>query len=128
MISTRTGTYPPGLKSIFPLATLQAFQKDRISFMLKMARYGDVSFENGGALHFYLFNHPDLIQDVLVTHNKNFVKSRGLQASRPVLGNGLLTSDGRLCRACQPALAVAERSQYGQEMMRLEARIKPFRQ
>ncbi len=73
MITAKTDSYPPGPKSLFPLAALQAFQKDRISFMLKMARYGDVSFINGGALHFYLLNHPDLIQDVLVTQNKNFI-------------------------------------------------------
>ncbi|MGZ5470793.1 MAG: cytochrome P450, partial [Nitrososphaeraceae archaeon] len=42
----------------------------------------------------YFLNHPNYIEEVLVTHYKNFIKSRGLQVSKRLLGSGLLTSEG----------------------------------
>lgn len=49
---------------------------------------------------------PQYIKDILVTHNRNFTKSRGLERSKRVLGNGL-TSEGavhlRQRRLMQPA-------------------------
>ena len=127
MISARTALHPPGPKSLIPLATLQAFQQDRIAYLLKMASYGDISFVNGGALHFYLINHPDSIQDVLVTHNRNFIKSRGLQAARPVLGQGLLTSEGELHlrqrRLVQPAFHRQRIEGYAKTMVEIASRV-----
>ena len=65
-------------------------------------------------------NHPELIRDVLVTHDWNFVKGRGLRASRPVLGDGLLTSEGELHRRqrrlVQPAFHGARLQGYGRTM------------
>jgi cytochrome P450 len=55
----------------------------------------------------FLVNEPRLIRDVLVTHNRNFTKSRGLERSKRLLGQGLLTSEGamhlRQRRLMQPA-------------------------
>jgi cytochrome P450 len=60
-----------------------------------MARqYGDISTFRAGPLRVYLLNHPDLIRDVLVTHNRRFMKSEVLQRAKRVLGEGLLTSEG----------------------------------
>jgi cytochrome P450 len=42
----------------------------------------------------YLLSDPDLITDVFLTHARDVMKGRGLQATRPLLGNGLLTSEG----------------------------------
>lgn len=44
----------------------------------------------------FLMNHPDLIRDVLVTHNSSFVKGRALERAKRLLGQGLLTSEGDL--------------------------------
>ncbi len=55
----------------------------------------------------YLLNHPDYIRDVLVTNQRLFTKSRIMQRSKVLLGEGLLTSEGdfhlRQRRLVQPA-------------------------
>jgi len=68
--------------------------RDPIRIISDISKYGDISHFRFGNQHIYLLNHPDYIRDVLVTYNSNFVKSRGLQLARKVLGEGLLTSEG----------------------------------
>jgi len=55
----------------------------------------------------YFINHPDYIKHVLVDHHRRYIKGRGLQATRPLIGNGLLTSEGefhmRQRRMIQPS-------------------------
>src|SRR5258708_17530736 len=82
--------------------------RDPLAFFTGLARtYGDiVAFRMGGE-QLFLVNDPLLIRDVLVTHNRNFMKGRGLERSKRVLGEGLLTSEGavhlRQRRLMQPA-------------------------
>jgi cytochrome P450 len=76
--------------------------------MMSMQRdHGDIAHWRIGPQNLYLFSHPDLIRDVLVTNQKNFHKSRGLERAKRLLGNGLLTSEGefhlRQRRLAQPA-------------------------
>jgi cytochrome P450 len=56
---------------------------------------------------FYLFDDPDAIRDVLVTHARDFTKSRGAESLKRLLGEGLLTSEEplhmRQRRLVQPA-------------------------
>jgi cytochrome P450 len=70
--------------------------------------------ENGDIAHvkirnrdFFLLNHPEFIEQVLVKQQGNFVKGPVLQRARLVLGEGLLTSEGEghlaQRRALQPA-------------------------
>src|SRR5579864_88556 len=75
---------------------------------MKMAReYGDLPHFRLGSYPVYLLNHPDLVREVLVTRQSNFIKSRALQRARILLGDGLLTSEGdfhkRQRRLVQPA-------------------------
>ncbi len=89
--------------------------------MLSMQReYGDIVHYKIGPQHLYLFNDPDLIKDVLVTNQKNFTKSRGLERARKLLGNGLLTSEGdfhlRQRRLAQPAFHRQRVAIYGDTM------------
>lgn len=56
--------------------------------------YGDVVHFNVGNTQIYLVNRPDLIERMLVTDNKKFIKPRLLRLSSETLGNGLLTSEG----------------------------------
>ena len=69
--------------------------------------HGDIAHWRIGPQHLYLFSHPDLIRDVLVTNGRNFHKSRGLERAKRLLGNGLLTSEDefhlRQRRLAQPA-------------------------
>src|ERR1700732_5019185 len=79
-----------------------------LDFFTTLARtYGDVSSYKMGGEQLFLVNEPQLIRDVLVTHSRNFTKSRGLERSKRLLGQGLLTSEGathlRQRRLMQPA-------------------------
>ncbi len=87
---------------------LPAFRAKPIQFLMGIAReYGDLPYFRLGGFHVYLINHPDLVREVLVTQQSNFIKSRALQRARILLGEGLLTSEGqfhlRQRRLVQPA-------------------------
>ena len=75
-----------------------------------------------------LLNHPDLIRDVLVTHNRNFRKGRGLERAKRLLGEGLLTSEGELHRRqrrlAQPAFHRDRVAAYGAVMAAYAARSR----
>ncbi|MDR3575326.1 MAG: cytochrome P450 [Anaerolineaceae bacterium] len=117
----RARSTPPGPKSAFPLTLLAAFRRDPVNFLLEMASYGDISYVYLNKFNMYLLNDPDLIQDVLVTHARQFIKSRGLQFTRPVMGNGLLTSEGdyhlRQRRLVQPAFHRQRVAGYAKTMV-----------
>ena len=89
--------YPPGPTSKLPLGLFINFLRDPLSVLDNISRrYGDISHFKFGKQNIYLINNPDYIKDVLVTYNSNFIKSRGLQLAKQVLGEGLLTSEGEL--------------------------------
>ena len=82
--------------------------RNPLDFFTSLAQtYGDVSAYRMAGEQLFLVNEPRLIRDVLVTHNRNFTKSRGLERSKRLLGQGLLTSEGathlRQRRLMQPA-------------------------
>src|SRR5438132_9520947 len=88
---------PAGPK-ISPIASLTyRFSRDPLNFLERIARtYGDLaSYRMTGELLFFV-NHPQYIKDILVTGSRNFTKSRGLEMTKKLLGNGLLTSEGAL--------------------------------
>src|SRR3954451_16155648 len=79
-----------------------------LEFFHGLARtYGDISSYRMAGEQLFLINEPRLIRDILVTHHRNFTKSRGLERARRLLGQGLLTSEGamhlRQRRLMQPA-------------------------
>jgi cytochrome P450 len=70
-------------------------------------RWGDVAMTRLGKRRLYVLSHPEMVRDVIVTSNRNFIKSFALQRARVLLGEGLLTSEGdfhlRQRRLSQPA-------------------------
>ena len=99
---------PPGPRPRYPAQYIVEIARNPLAMMIAMNRdYGDIAHWKVGPQHIYLFSHPDLIRDVLVTNQKNFHKSRGLERAKRLLGNGLLTSEGdfhlRQRRLAQPA-------------------------
>jgi cytochrome P450 len=84
-------------------------------------RYGDIVHMSIQGRHLYLLNRPEFIEDVLITHNKDFVKGQGLQRTKALLGEGLLTSEGdfhlRQRRLIQPVFHRQQLNQYGQVMV-----------
>jgi cytochrome P450 len=105
---TRRHVYPPGPARSLRTLVIYGPGRDPLVFFRDLARvYGDISHVRLATEHLYLLNAPQLVKDVLVTHQDSFFKGRGLESARRVLGNGLLTSEGethrRQRRLIQPA-------------------------
>src|SRR3989442_1895017 len=113
---------PPGPKlSLFQRAVYWP-GRDMLGFITKLARtYGDLVTYRIGGETIFLVSDPHHIKDILVTHNRNFTKSRGLERTKRLLGNGLLTSEGathlRQRRLMQPAFHRERIVGYGQTMV-----------
>jgi cytochrome P450 len=91
--------YPPGPSSRLPLKLVFDFLRDPLTVLHNLSKeYGDISHFKFGKNHIYLLNNPDYIKEVLVNYENNFIKSRGLQLAKRILGEGLLTSEGEIHR------------------------------
>src|SRR3954468_630244 len=125
-------TYPPGPKGALPGLQFLSFTRDPLGFLTGVAReYGDVVYFGGMSDDFYLLNHPDYIKDVLVTHNASFMKGRGLQRAKRLLGEGLLTSEPplhrRQRRLAQPAFHKQRVGAYASLMVDYALRLESER-
>ncbi|MGH9980021.1 MAG: cytochrome P450, partial [Nitrososphaeraceae archaeon] len=87
--------YPPGPKALLPYTLARKFLRDPLKTLTTISQtYGDISHFKFGKQNVYFLNNPNYIEDVLIINYKNFIKSRGLQISKRLLGSGLLTSEG----------------------------------
>jgi cytochrome P450 len=77
------------------LGSLLDFQRDRVGFSLRVAReHGDLAEARLGFVRLLLVSSPVVAREVLVEKADAFHKSFGLSIfARPLLGNGLLTSE-----------------------------------
>jgi cytochrome P450 len=117
-----------------PKATLiDAFSyrpgRDPLVFFADLARtYGDIVAYRLGGEQLFFVNDPQEIKNVLVTHDRNFTKGRGLQRSKRLLGEGLLTSEGathlRQRRLMQPAFHRERIAAYGDTMVEYADRAR----
>lgn len=118
--------FPPGPRARFPLDLYLRFWNNRIGFLEEMAAHGDVSYMAVGKMRFFLLNHPDMINDLLVKQHRLFVKGRALQVAQRLLGEGLLTSEGdahlRQRRLVQPAFHRQRMAGYANSMAACAAR------
>ena len=71
--------------------------------------------------HVYFLNHPDPVRELFVTQGRYTMKGRALQRSKPLLGEGLLTSEGDLWRRqrrlVQPAFQADRMGGYVDQMV-----------
>jgi len=78
--------------------------------------------------HLFVASDPAVIRDVLVTHNQNFHKSRGLERIKILLGEGLLTSEDafhlRQRRLMQPAFHRDRIAAYASTMVSYADRVR----
>jgi cytochrome P450 len=118
---------PPGPRGGLPFARLAAFRRDPLAYLTGLQRaHGDVVRFRFGPRRLYLLSHPELVQGVLVTRHRNFIKSLALQRARVLLGSGLLTSEGdfhlRQRRLAQPAFHRERVAALGATMAEYAAR------
>jgi len=87
---------PPGPKGHFLLGNLAAVSRDWLGFYSRCAKdYGDVVKLRYLHVPICLLIHPRDIEYVLVVNPGNFTKSADYRALARVLGNGLLTNEGK---------------------------------
>jgi cytochrome P450 len=121
---TRTLSGPrPG----FFFGSAADFRRDQLGFYESCARaYGDVVETRMGPFRILVIYHPDAIEELLVTRSRDFVKSPGVRLLRPLLGEGLLLSEGdtwlRQRRLMQPAFHRQRVAGYGEVMSALAER------
>ena len=123
-------TDPPGPKlSLIAQLVYRPGFGNPLEFFTRIARtYGDIVSYRMGGEHLFLVNDWQHIREILVTNNRNFTKSRGLERSKRLLGRGLLTSEGafhlRHRRLMQPAFHRERIAGYGQTMVEYADRMR----
>lgn len=97
------------------------FDRDPLGYVQWLAReYGDIVPLHLPPHRVVVFNHPDLIAEVLLTRQRSFVKGTLVHRLGEVVGQGLLTSDDELWRRqrrlIQPAFHPARIACYGTQV------------
>jgi cytochrome P450 len=120
--------FPPGPTEVLKRWSFGPLNNNPLEYFTGIAReYGDIA-----GLHILNFktifiNHPDLIEEVLVTNARLYTKGRVLRANRHVFGEGLLTSEGdfwlRQRRLSQPAFHRARIASYASTMVEYAQRM-----
>jgi len=121
--------YPPGPPPSLRSLIVYGPGRDPLAFFTNLARtYGDVSHVRLLGEHLFLLNHPQLAKDVFVTNQRRFLKGRGLERAKRLLGAGLLTSEGathlRQRRLIQPAFHRERIASYAAVMTRAADRVR----
>jgi cytochrome P450 len=93
----RKYNYPPGLKHNLLFYMLNRFRPgDPITFFQHLAdTYGAITHYRLGPEHIVFINDPDLIKEILVNQHQNFTKERTQQRMKILMGEGLITSEGK---------------------------------
>lgn len=123
-----TTQLPPGPRPLFPAINFVNLRRNPIRFLTRLTeQYGEVVYFKLGPQPVFLLNNPEHIRDVLITHNKQFMKGEGLQRAKRLLGEGLLTSEGefhlRQRRLAQPAFHRQRIAAYGMTMVEYADRL-----
>lgn len=128
MQPTAVPELPPGPPDRWRLGNLWAMGRDLLGFTTRCARdYGDCVLLTTVPQQIILINHPDLIEQVLVTQKRNFIKHFVLRRQRSIIGNGLVVSEGdfwlRQRRLIQPAFHRQRIAAYGDLMVDFTDRL-----
>lgn len=104
-------TFPrtaPGPRGNIFVGSLRAYQRSPLRFFLEATReYGPIVRFQFAGRPVYLVTGPEHVKHVLQDNNRNYHKSFAYDKMRPLIGNGLLTSEDdfwrRQRRLAQPA-------------------------
>jgi len=119
---------PPGPKGSVFKGSIRSFGTNLLDFLTDTAKkYGPLASFRVGPKRVFLASDPDLIEQVLVRDAKHYIKHFGARAFKPVLGNGLVTSEGaywqRQRKLVQPAFMKARVRSYAPVMAHLTEKM-----
>jgi cytochrome P450 len=120
---------PPQAYRGSTLTNLLGIRRNQLAFLQKMKReHGDIVRFRIGPQEIWLLSHPDHIREALVVSQRKFMKGRGLQMAKKLLGEGLLTSEGefhlRQRRLAQPAFHRQRIAAYATTMVDYTAQLR----
>lgn len=127
MLYAQPQTTIPGPKGLPIRGNLVDFRTDPLSLLERTARdFGDIAKVRMGPRAFYLVSHPDYIEAILLSEQRNFQKVQ-LGRTPKALGNGLLRSEGefhlRQRRLVQPAFHRQRIASYAEVMTRYSEKM-----
>lgn len=120
----------PGVRGLPLLGNLLEFRRDRFNLYTRIREEcGDIGEYHLGARRVVMLNAPEHIQAVLIDHDDDFEKSpASTYFLRPVLGNGLLTTDRvshkRQRKLVVPAFQHRRIAAYGETMVEFAQRVQ----
>lgn len=119
---------PPGPEGNAVLGSARELRRDPLAFLTGLREYGDIASFRVGRRRIYMVHTPELVREVLVTQNRKFAKTGIILQARPLLGNGLLTSEGdlhrRQRRLMQPPMHPKVIDQYVPTIVRLTEKTR----
>src|ERR1700733_3633009 len=108
IVSRPGARYPEGPRLSQRLLSGEFFRQNAADFMLSTAsRFGDLNHFTGFGRQIFQFNHPQLIQELLLRDALYHLRGLVMQRARLVLGEGLLTSEAPLHRRPAPVGAAS---------------------
>jgi len=104
-----TGKVPiPALPGLPVLGNVLEFRRDRLGLLAQVAALGPIARYHLGPVPVHMITDGALAHEILVDQADGFMKSPGLSVfARPLLGEGLLTSEVPLHRRQRKLLAAA---------------------
>jgi cytochrome P450 len=111
----------PSVPGLPLLGNLLQFRRDRLGLQDTAAKVGPIARVMLGHIPVYIVTDADIAHEVLVEQDGSFKKSAGIQFLRPMLGDGLLLSEGethkRHRKLLAPAFAPKRLEKYGEIMV-----------
>ena len=91
----RVARVAPGPRGHYLVGNVPELRDDPLRFFTECSlEFGDVTRIHLGPTTAHLVRHPDGVKHVLQDNNKNYGRqTRGFEALRETLGNGLITSE-----------------------------------
>ena len=119
----------PGPPRSFRTLFIYGPGRDPLAFFTGLQRdYGDLVHVAMAGEHLFLISDPRVVRDILVTDQRFFMKGRGLDRAKRLLGEGLLTSEGavhvRQRRLMQPAFHRDRIASYATVMTDYASRVR----
>src|SRR5262249_9328347 len=119
---------PPGPKGLPLLGSFREVNADKLATMTRFQReHGDVVAVRMGPVRVAVVNHPDLIEQVLVTQSRTTHKGVVEQLIRPATGNGIFLSENdfwkRQRRMVSPPFHRARILGYGETIVSITERV-----